>query len=187
MEVPVRKVQEEILGLRRELYGQGYWRFEWSFTPGLQEYLEAVTFLYFLLHGTIPTIEYLTEQVNSVDPSPEEASKLPPAAKLVISLKDYLLGIADMTGEAMRLAVNCATKGDLETPKRVMLLLQRLHASFSCLPESHELKDLPNKLEVMRQSLQKVENLCSKVIIRRAEFPGIKLMGMDADGDAMME
>jgi predicted translin family RNA/ssDNA-binding protein len=93
-----------------------------------------------------------------------------------------------MTGEAMRLAVNCVTKGDLETPKRVLTLLQQLYASFNTLPNTREIKDMDNKLEVMKQSLQKVENLCLKVVVRRAEFPGQDILsGMDDDPDVMAE
>lgn len=88
----------------------------------------------------------------------------------------------------MRLAVNCCTKGDLDTPKRVLVLLQKLYALFSCLPENHNIKDLGGKLDVMKQSLQKVESLCLKVVVRRAEFPGRAILtSIDGDSDPMLE
>lgn len=85
-------VREDILGLRRELTGQGYWKFEHSFTPGLQEYIEAVTFLHYLLHGTIPSREALSADLKSVDPANVEGTTFP--SDFVISVKDYLLGVA---------------------------------------------------------------------------------------------
>jgi predicted translin family RNA/ssDNA-binding protein len=91
MLIPTQRVREDILGLRKDLIGQGYWKYEWSFTPGLQEYIEAVTFYHYLLHGDIPTIEQLSSDLNSVDTT---TSDEPAVADFQISLKDYLLGIA---------------------------------------------------------------------------------------------
>lgn len=94
--------------------------------------------------------------------------------------------LLDMTGEVMRLAVNSAAKGDLETPRKILLFLQTVHAHYACLPDNHGIRDMPGKVDVMKQSLKKVEDVCFKAIVRRAEFPGEDIRGID-DSEPMQD
>ncbi len=47
-----------------------------------------------------------------------------------LEVADYVLGLADMTGEAMRLCINAVGLGDAETPRDVAALFRELHPSL---------------------------------------------------------
>jgi hypothetical protein len=46
---------------------------------------------------------------------------------------------------------------------------------FSIVPESYEIKDFKSKLQVMQQSVQKVDDVCFKLVVRRSELPDAAL------------
>ncbi|GAA5883199.1 hypothetical protein JCM1840_004669, partial [Sporobolomyces johnsonii] len=116
--------------LRDEVQGENFWRYERSISPGIQEYLEGFTFYYYLEHRTLPTLAeaqasllppppaQYTSATPTAAPSTESTSTKPtpladpqprspeePAPYVHVSGEDYLGGVADLTGELMRLAI----------------------------------------------------------------------------------
>jgi len=102
-----------------------------------------------------------------------------------LTIDDYALGIFDLSGELMRFAITAiATTGSLPAPKannlptkRSLLTdLRQLRTCFEALDttscsNSGLGKDFAKKMEVMVQSVEKVENAVCSLIIRGQERP----------------
>ncbi|KOS21505.1 Translin-associated protein X [Escovopsis weberi] len=126
---------------------------------GLEEFVEAVSFRHYLRHQTIIT--------------PAETQALLPAG-LELTAADYLYGIFDLFGEMMRFAtVTTAQTGELpgnQEGRNLLGDMQNLGCSFEMLREIPT-KDFRGKMEVMRQSVKKVEKLGYGLVVRGSERP----------------
>ncbi|CAI8608593.1 unnamed protein product [Vicia faba] len=122
--------------LVKELQGTDFWKLRRAYSPGIQEYVEAATFCSFCKNGTLLKLDEINDTLLPLsDPS------LQP---LQINILDYLLGLADLTGELMRLAID-------------------------------DNSDMKTKMDVMLQSVMKIENACFSVHVRGSEY--IPLLG----------
>lgn len=124
----------------------------------LEELVEALSFAHYLRHQTLIT--------------PEETQAAVPA-DVLLSPHDYLFGIFDLFGELMRFAtVTTAQTGKLQGDYGRNLLsdMQELGCSFELLREIPT-KDYRSKMEVMRQSVKKVEKLGYGLVVRGSERP----------------
>lgn len=82
---------------------------------------------------------------------------------------EYVLGIADLTGELMRKCINSVGTGDIEEPFKLSFLLKNLYQGMlSC---GNHTKELKRKLFTLKCSVQKVENACYAIKIRGTETP----------------
>ena len=101
---------------------------------------------------------------------------------------DYILGLFDLTGELMRFAITgMATNGALPRGSAhdpgnegndILSDLRSLRAAFETLDVTHSSadgsplkRDLEKKMEVMKTSVEKVENAVYGMIIRGKERP----------------
>lgn len=81
---------------------------------------------------------------------------------------DYVLGIADLTGELMRKAV--ARGGDEAV--RIHDFMCEIEDGMDGLQERFKIhKEMFNKMKVLKQSMAKVQRSCFDHAIRRAELP----------------
>lgn len=217
------KIQElnstKFLEIAKELDGQESYQYLRAYTAGLQEYIEAVTFYYYLLDqqlvnwdkiqcdlkypfienkDSLPESEVVTkeeavlpeldsdtsvtgtsvkgetlstDQADSTQGS--ERSQLPTNPDKQISVhippSEYMLGVADFTGELMRMAINSVGAGDMDTPKVVANMMRVIFNAFSVFDNTS--RELRRKGTVLRQSLQKVENACYTLTVRGSEIP----------------
>ena len=96
-----RKVAEE-------LRSEEDYQFIRAYSPGLQEWVEALSFYHFLRHQKILSHRETEEQLRF---SAETES---PCLRVTVPQSEYVLGLADLTGELMRNAINALGSGDLE-------------------------------------------------------------------------
>ncbi|KAF8948867.1 hypothetical protein BGZ47_002027 [Haplosporangium gracile] len=124
-----------------------------------------------------------TDQTPS---APVTAATSSPTVQIALEVtdEDYLLGIADLTGELMRLAIN--TLGQslmpnlqeenasiLSPEQRVQQILQFLRdikSGFDGLSLT-KMSPISKKMGTLKQSLQKIELACYNVKVRGAEYP----------------
>lgn len=155
-----------------ELKGQNYYRYYKHITNGLQEFAESVLFLEYVENGRVLTKDEF-DQLFIVKTEDEEAACL-----LIPSDEDYLLGVADMTGELMKLSINFVARGEQE---RAFLILNTLRAiqegikSLS-LGGSGGLNELKKKMATLHASLEKVEKVCYEIKVRGSEYPNDMLL-----------
>eukprot|EP00178_Gracilaria_changii_P018293 TRINITY_DN521_c0_g1_i3.p1 TRINITY_DN521_c0_g1~~TRINITY_DN521_c0_g1_i3.p1 ORF type:complete len:193 (-),score=19.49 TRINITY_DN521_c0_g1_i3:1561-2139(-) len=137
-----------------------YYRFHRAFTLGMQEYVEARTFLYFAVHQALMSPDQIENEIKEVC----EMKEKPP---LPLDLADYVLGVADLTGELMRQGVS-----DSSWSGQIALFMAEIERALESLVEKHhlEIKDMHSKLQVLKKSVFKVERSCYEVAIQNAEL-----------------
>jgi hypothetical protein len=161
-------MQTQFAAIAPDLIGINAWRYQRQISGGIQEFMEAISFEHYLKYQSLITL-------------PEAAQTLPP--EIILTGDDYVLGIFDLTGELMRFAITTmATTGELPGSddgigKRDILMdLRGLRTCFEKLDVSSAGgfglgKDWEKKMEVMKQSVQKVEIAVYSMIVRGAERP----------------
>ncbi|WAR20029.1 TSNAX-like protein [Mya arenaria] len=163
----------------------------------LQEYIEALTFLFFLKNNHLISLEDVQKRLTFTDTPPvddsqsEGASQAPvetdstadqsnpselKALTVWVPTSEYVLGIADLTGEMMRRAINSVGDGDLTRPFEICTFLQEMESGYSGLTNCN--REVNRKLTVLRQSLRKVENACYTLRVRGSEIPKHMLVDM---------
>ena len=82
---------------------------------------------------------------------------------------EYMLGVADLTGEIMRMAITSVGKGDLDLPFELCKFLRVVLDAF--VSYGNASRELNRKLWTLKQSVQKVENACYTLQVRGSEIP----------------
>ncbi|KAG6546636.1 hypothetical protein Mapa_011825 [Marchantia paleacea] len=160
----------QVTRLAKELQGNDYWKFRRAYSPGLQEFVEAATTVEFVKTGQLLTLQKLNQSFVNI----KDAANKP----FEVSIPDYILGVGDLTGELMRLAVSGIAAGQRQAAISVCNLIRGLYEGFSMLPALQEnLRDWKTKSDTMLQSLIKVETACYNVHVRGLEYPPEMLAG----------
>jgi predicted translin family RNA/ssDNA-binding protein len=165
-------VKEFLKGIALELVDEDPYRFGRAFSPGVQEYIEALSFYHYIKHLCL--IPYQEVQ-NELHFNLSEETVV-----LDVSPFDYVLGIADLTGELMRLCLNSAANGDTDTPFEVCKFLRQIHDDFVALGNIN--RDVSSKLRVLNNSLNKVERACYTLEVRGSEIPKHMLADLISSG-----
>ena len=204
------KFKEDILpilhSICEEIGAGDPYRHHRAYSPGLQEFIEALAFYRYLKSGRLISYEeaqsFLTfppkssskaetgaeeEEVEKSDPSKETAggpsneeslSSSPKTQERSLALylppSDYLLGLADLTGELMRLCINAVGSGNRELPFALLPFFRALFCGFHSF--SSGVKLMNQKMHVLRSSLGKVESVCYTLKVRGSEIPKQMLM-----------
>ncbi|KAL2987124.1 hypothetical protein AAZX31_11G011200 [Glycine max] len=172
--------------LVKELQGTDFWKLRRAYSPGIQEYVEAATFYGFCKSGTLLKLDEINKTLLPLsDPS------LDP---LQINILDYILGfkdqlgqnrgssylfvkeVADLTGELMRLAIGRISDGELEFAEKICRFARDIYRELTLVvPHMDDSSDMKTKMDVMLQSVMKIENACFGVHVRGSEY--IPLLG----------
>lgn len=152
-----------------DLQGINSWRYQRQISPGIQEFMEAVSFDYYLQNQKLITLEEAKTKVEG---------------DIELTSDDYVLGLFDMVGELMRFAITTiATSGSLpgsdksnsEIQRNIVVDLRSLRSSFESLDTSGGAmgmgKDVEKKMEVMKTCVEKVEYAAYGMIVRGKERP----------------
>jgi len=106
------------------------------------------------------------EPETAADPDKETNEEM----KIMVPQTDYVLGLADLTGELMRNAINSLGTGNVEVCFVLLELLQEMHAGFLCVQQDAPYQ-VGKKVTVLKQSLRKVEDACYAINVRGSEIP----------------
>uniref|UniRef100_A0A0D3AV31 Cytidyltransferase-like domain-containing protein n=2 Tax=Brassica oleracea var. oleracea TaxID=109376 RepID=A0A0D3AV31_BRAOL len=137
--------------LMKELQGTDFWKLRRAYSPGVQEYVEDATFYKFGMSGTLYTLDEINSTLLPLsDPSLEP---------LQINILDYILGLADMTRELMRMAIGRISDGEVKFAQRICQFVRQIHRELLLVvPQMDDSYDMKSKMEVMLQSVIKIEN-----------------------------
>ncbi len=116
--------------------------FEGSYKAAIQEYVEAVLFFYCIDKGKILTRKELCVETNY-----------------------YLLGICDLAGEFVRIAINSATKGKTKVAFKMKDVLEQIYGEMIKFDLRNS--ELRRKYDGIKHSLHKLENLCFELKVRK--------------------
>ncbi|KAF3341416.1 translin-associated protein X isoform X1 [Carex littledalei] len=156
--------------LVKELQGTDFWKLRRAYTPGVQEYIEAATFCRFCKTGTLLNLSEINSSLLALSDKSIEP--------LQINVLDYLLGVADVTGELMRLAIGRISDGEIEYAQKICQFVRDLYRELIVIvPLMDDNAEMKKKMEVMLQSAIKIENACFSVHVRGSEYT--PLLGTD--------
>lgn len=187
-----------------EVQGINRYRYNWQLMC-LEELVEALTFAHYLKTQSLISLDDLRaitddlahrgaqEDAVMADadaPTPaQDAQAVPDAPTVHLTEQDYLYGIFDLTGEMMRFATTstaltrelAAADGDdgaAARPRTILQDMQDLGSFIEMLPQNKS-KQWNSKLEVLRQSVRKVERIGYDMRVRGSE----REQGWVPDGD----
>ncbi len=208
------KIDTEIRPLLRsiakEIREEGPYRHHRAFSPGLQEFIEALSYYKYLECGRLISLDYVQEfltfreTVETKKNSEEEVEKTDQCKDssdmgegngkdegsvadsvetriiLPLGFSDFLLGLADLTGELMRLCINSVGSGNRELPFSLLPFFRALYCGFHGIGPG--IKYMSQKMTTLRASLGKVENVCYTLKVRGSEIPKQMLMDINDNG-----
>ncbi|KAJ7400138.1 Translin-associated protein X [Pitangus sulphuratus] len=187
-EVKLDAVRQKIKQVAQELIGEDMYQFHRAISPGdisgksvdcrLQEYVEAVSFQYFIKTRSLISVEEINKQLIFTAEDREETTnttsnshdKQQHTWSLKVTPVDYLLGVADLTGELMRLCISSVGNGDIDTPFELSQFLRQIYDGFTYIGNTGPY-EVSKKLYTLKQSLAKVENACYTLKVRGSEIP----------------
>ncbi|KFY69241.1 hypothetical protein V496_00401 [Pseudogymnoascus sp. VKM F-4515 (FW-2607)] len=163
-------ISELFKAMSKDLQGINSWRYQRQASPGIQEFIEALSFEHYLRTGKLVTRDLAMKGMIWDIP---------------LTTDDYALGLFDLSGEIMRFAVTAiATTGSLphfksshsSIDRSILTDLRHLRSSFEALDTTscHGTSlggEIDKKMETMVQSVEKVENAACSLIIRDHERP----------------
>ncbi len=116
--------------------------FEGSYKVAIQEYVEALLFYYFMDKGKILTRKDLGVETNY-----------------------YLLGLCDLTGELVRVAINSATKGKTKVALKMKEVIELIYGEL--IKFDFRNSEIRRKYDSIKHDLHKLENLCFELKVRK--------------------
>lgn len=157
--------------IAKELQGQDQYQYLRAFSPGLQEYIEAVTFLFYLRDGKLP---HWDEVQPSLSFEEEGTIHLAPV--------EFFLGVGDLTGELMRCCIQSLGTGSTKSCYEACSFVRDIH--IGCMGVGHTgNREFQRKLSVLRQSLNKMEMACYTLAVRGNEMPKHMLADVFSNND----
>ncbi|KAJ7225853.1 Translin [Mycena pura] len=144
--------------MRPELVGDRFWRHHRQVSPGLQEYIEALSFAHYLEQGTLISYAQVQAALSDAD-----------GPFFTLPVADYLLGLSDLTGELMRFAIsNLGRRSGRTKANEVCAFVRNCKADFELF--TPHVRDLCKKQHVTASSLEKIEAAAYTVVVRGSEY-----------------
>ncbi|XP_015189562.1 PREDICTED: translin-associated protein X [Polistes dominula] len=158
-----------------ELDGQDIYQYLRAYKPGLEEYVEAITFFQYLQCGFMQDWTELEKSLVYTETDKSKLSlenSLQPTqmTRMLITPNEYIMGIADLTGELMRKCINNLGTGDITSCYQTCNFVRNMHKGFLGCTNVFN-KDMSKKLYTLKQSLTKMENVCYTIKVRGSEIP----------------
>lgn len=170
--------------IAQQLENEDFYLYLHAISPGLQEYIEALSFYHYLKTASLISFTAVQERLQFAKQEPLEnlveaqtLSDTSDVIKLPLQQAEYMLGIADMTGELMRLAITSLGTGDIELPFELCAFLRQISNGFLAVGTCSS-KEIGRKMFTLKQSLRKVETACYNLKVRGSEIPKHMLAGV---------
>ena len=163
----LQEVGQFLQSTARELTGLDPWLHLSAFSPGLQEFVEALAYYVFLRQGGLVSHEEVCHWLEFS--CADEGSGDGEAVCVPLSRLNYVLGIADLTGELMRMCITAVGAGQQRVPFQLLPFISSIYHGFQSLPPIS--KEILHKLRTLRSSVGKIETACYTLKIRGSEIP----------------
>ncbi|XP_064555286.1 translin-associated protein X [Drosophila montana] len=173
-----------------ELRDQDVYQFRAAYSPGLQEFIEAYTYMEYLCNednaehskpvsdwSALQSVMQYEIEANKEEPVKEEdipisgdqmEARAIQKFQFFVDPTEYILGVSDLTGELMRRCINSLGSGDTDTCMETCKALQQFYTGYISL-NCQRARELWRKITTMRQSMLKAENVCYNVKVRGGE------------------
>ncbi|MCP9264354.1 hypothetical protein DINM_022414 [Dirofilaria immitis] len=146
--------------MAKELYCLDQYYYIKSYDWALEEYIEALAFYKFLISGEVLLYNEVIEGLQFVDADTEEKK-----SSLFVELPEttYLMGLFDVGGELMRLAISEISSGNGNTAVNIVNYMRLLHGCYEFLGNIIHTAEWTKKSQV--------ENALYKWKIREIDMP----------------
>lgn len=164
---PIRSIGLELENSPAHLHGR-------AVTAGFQEFIEARTLLSLMADKRIITYPEVQKELEYEIKDDDDAD-VDNQRSLVTMLpeSDYMLGLADLTGELMRKAINSISSGDSEECYQACQVVRHLYTGYLGITGS---RLLVRKLSTTRANVNKVEMAVYALKVRGGETPAPLLL-----------
>ncbi|KAL3641135.1 hypothetical protein CASFOL_016103 [Castilleja foliolosa] len=146
-------MNQHVSRIVKELQGTDFWKLRRAYSPGVQEYIETATLCNFCKNGTLLSLDDINASLRTLsDPSIEP---------LQINVLDYLLGNCRLDCRAdMRLAIGRISDGEPEYAQKICRFVREIYRDLMLIaPKMDDSSDMKMKMDVMLQSVIKIENV----------------------------
>lgn len=150
-----------------------------AISPGIQEFIEALTFHEFLSDAPSSDWTTIQERMKFKDEADEFS--------LYISPTEFMLGFADLTGEIMRMSINSISSGETQNCFTTCKFLQNIYAKFLSIGSiPNHGRDFHQKVHTMKMSTLKCETVCYQLVVRGTEgsLPTLSSIDISQNEDA---
>ncbi|KAH8359853.1 hypothetical protein KR093_009106 [Drosophila rubida] len=176
-------IEVNFRAIAQELREQDVYQFRAAYSPGLQEFIEAYTYMEYLSSeekdgedsklisswSDLQSImQYADDSKKSEEDAADSADPIGCKFQFFVDPTEYILGVSDLTGELMRRCINSLGSGDTETCMETCKALQQFYTGYISL-NCQRARELWRKITTMRQSMLKAENVCYNVKVRGGE------------------
>ncbi|XP_023306110.2 translin-associated protein X [Lucilia cuprina] len=180
-------IENNFKAVAKELKDQDPYHYRGAYSPGLQEFIEAYTFMEYMKYAdeaqangnnvekSVSDWIDLQKQMHYTDlQQSEENEKVDneengqKGYSFFVDPTEYILGVSDLTGELMRRCINSLGSGETDTCLSTCKVLQQFYTGYISL-NVHRCRELSRKIYTMRQSVLKSENVCYNVKVRGGE------------------
>lgn len=174
----IREVFQFLRAVAEELHGIDPWLHSSAYSPGLQEFIEALSYYVFLRQGQLLSMEEARQWLSfsrleteeEILEGDERTSKCEnECVQVPLSELNYVLGIADLTGELMRMCITAVGAGQQQVPFQLIPFIRSIYCGFLSLTSIS--KEISHKRRTLRSSMAKIENACYTLQIRGSEIP----------------
>ena len=101
-----------------------------AYSGGLQEWVEALSFYHFLKHYQIISFTDVCKELTFEGQDTEVNEEELKSSHVTVPHSEYILGIADLTGELMRNAINAIGAGNMDACFQLLEILQCMSEGF---------------------------------------------------------
>jgi len=158
--------------ITQELKNLDVFQYIRAISAGIQEFIEAYTFLEYLQGKDLSGWEQVQQRfIYKTDEGESDSFDIIPP--------EFILGLADLTGEVMRNCINSLGSGDTDNCFKTCKFLQNIYSKYLTLSSvPNRGRDFSQKISTMRASTLKCEHVCYNLMVRGTE--GSKLVSFDA-------
>ena len=165
-ECKFQEVTKLLHKIAEELSNEDPTRYKSVYSIGIQEFVEALSFYHYWKEGTLLSYHLAQHYMTFHHDDTERQDVV-----LLLNPFDYLLGLADLTGELMRVSINSVGKGLWSTPSIVVKFIRELYTGLLALNHFSMNKGFLTKLEMILNNLLKIEQAWYALEIRRSDVP----------------
>lgn len=157
-----------------ELNGQDAYQFHRAYRAGLEEYVEALTFQEYLENGSCVRDSLQLEKTLTYHaaskPLDSVEEQIDVTTQVLVTPLDYVLGMADLTGELMRRCINNLATGDIASCYQTCNFVRHMYVAFLGYTNACS-NEVNKKIFTLKQSLAKMEKTCYTIKVRGSEIP----------------
>uniref|UniRef100_A0A1A9ZQ39 Translin-associated protein X n=1 Tax=Glossina pallidipes TaxID=7398 RepID=A0A1A9ZQ39_GLOPL len=166
----------------QEMQNLDPYQYRGAYAPGLQEFIEAYSFMEYMRYAddkstsldneaSMSDWQQLQEKMQYIEAEANDeiaAEMKEHKFSFHVEPSEYILGISDLSGELMRRCINSLGSGETDTCLLICKVLQHLYKGYVGL-SIPRCRELSRKIHTMRQSVLKAEDVCYNVKVRGGE------------------